>query len=105
MSPHRFHHSRVWLVVVSPDFMMATYGHGPIPLSPNFCQFNSVDATGVVVIVAFVVAVLEAVAVAVAVVVVVVVVVTVVVVVVVNSRQRRRVRGDNQEGVAGFVWW
>ena len=80
--------------------MMATYGHGPIPLSPNFCQFNSVATTGVVVIVALVVAVLVAVAVAV-----VVVVVTVVVVVVVNSRQRRRVRGDNQEGVAGFVWW
>ena len=39
------------------------------------------------------------------VVVVVVIVVIVVVVVVVNSRQRRRVRGDNLEGVAGFVWW
>ena len=101
MSPHRFHHSRVWLVVVSPDFMMATYGHGPIPLSPNFCQFNSIAATGVVVIVALVVAVLVAVTVAVAVA---FIVVTVVVVVVVNSRQRRRVRGDNQEGVAGFVW-
>ncbi len=30
-----------WLVVVFPNLMMATYGHGPIPLSLNFRRFNS----------------------------------------------------------------
>ncbi len=37
-----------WLVVVSPDLMTATYGHGPIPLSLNFLSIyfdNQTDDT------------------------------------------------------------